>query len=127
MFVIKLSELRYIHQYHQFRRHATYVTSLPLNTVLIGVTADEAEQSLNQNAKNALLALGVNVNALQPWGKLSFITQVIQPAMAVSAVAPSDGINLKMTVNVKGKLIVEYYYACPEFLLNRATKPCPDS
>jgi Interleukin-like EMT inducer len=81
---------------------ATYITSLPLNTVLIGVTADEAAQSLTQNAKNALLALGVDGNALQPWGKLSFVAQIGQPATAVSQVAPPGGINSKTLVNITG-------------------------
>ena len=44
---------------------AAYINGLPLNTVLIEVTSDEAKQYLTQNAESALLAIGVNVTGLQ--------------------------------------------------------------
>ena len=83
---------------------ATYINSLPLNTVLIGVTAGDAQECLTQNAKSALLAIGVNVTGLQPGGKVSFVAQIGQPKMTMSQVVdPSNVYNLKAAVNVAGK------------------------
>ena len=81
---------------------ATYINGLPLNTVLIGVTADEPTSSLSQNAKSALLAIGVDVTGLQYRGKVSFVAQIGRPAISVSEVDPPGGYNSKITVNVNG-------------------------
>ena len=81
---------------------ATYINSLSLNTVLIGVTADEPTYSLTQNATSALLAIGVNATGLQFRGKVTFMAQIGQPANAVSTVAPSGGDSSKITVNMTG-------------------------
>ena len=81
---------------------ATYINNLPLNKVLIGVTIDDASFSLTQNAKNALLSIGVDVTGLQFRGKLAFAAQRGQPAIAAVQVAPTGGNNLKLTVNVTG-------------------------
>ena len=81
---------------------ATYINGLPLNTVLIGFTADDAQNALTQNASNALLAIGVNVTRLQYRGKVSFVAQIGQPATTVSQMAPPGGENLKILVNVTG-------------------------
>ena len=88
---------------------ATYVIGLPLNTVLIGITSDDSQLSLTQNAKSALLAVGVNVNGLQFRGKVCFAAQIGQPTMSVSQVAPPGVYNLKLTVtvNATGR---PYYY-----------------
>ena len=80
----------------------TYINGLPLNTVLIGVTANEATLTLTQNAISALLAIGVNVAGLLFRGKASFVTQIGQPALSVSQVAPPGGYNLRINVNVNG-------------------------
>ena len=81
---------------------ATYINGLPLNTVLIGVTADDAQLSLNQNATSALFAIGVNVNGLAFRGKVSFVAQIGQPGMTVSNVAALGGSSLKIAVSVTG-------------------------
>ena len=81
---------------------ATYINSLPLNTVLIGVTADEPQNNLDQKATSALLAIGVKVTGLQFRGKVSFVAQIGQPAISLSQVAPPGGIGLKMSVNMTG-------------------------
>ena len=82
---------------------ATYINGIPsLDTVLIGVTADDSQRYLTANAKSALLAIGVNVNALQYRGKVSFVTQIGQPAISVSQMAPAGGNSVKITVSVTG-------------------------
>ena len=81
---------------------ATYINGLSLNTVLIGVTSDDAQGSLTQNAKSALLAIGVNVTGLRYRGKLSFVAQIGQPAITVWQMATPCGGNVKITVNVTG-------------------------
>jgi Interleukin-like EMT inducer len=88
---------------------ATYINSLPLNTVLIGVTAEDAQRSLTSNArsltsnaKSALLTIGVDVSELQEAGKLSFVVQIGQPTLTASEVADPSGYNLKLTVNLTG-------------------------
>jgi Interleukin-like EMT inducer len=83
---------------------ATYINSLPVYTVLIGITADEASYKLNQVAVTALLTIGVNVTELQYRGKVSFVALIGQPALAVSQVAPPGGENLKLRVLVAGTL-----------------------
>ena len=84
---------------------ATYINALPLYTVLIGVTADDPQQSLNQNAKDALFAIGVNVAGLQYQGKVCFVAQIGQPGTSVSLIGLSGGNNIKLSVNVTGKVI----------------------
>ena len=81
---------------------ATYINSLPLNTVLIGITSDEPLLSLTNNAKSALLAIGVNVNGLQWRGKVSFVAQIGRQDIALSQVAPPGGTNLELNVLVTG-------------------------
>ena len=79
---------------------ATYISKLPSNTVLIGITADDAQASLTQNAKSALLAIGVNVNGLQWRGKAIFVAQIGRPAVSVSLMASSGGNNLQTSMAV---------------------------
>jgi Interleukin-like EMT inducer len=82
---------------------AIYINSLPLNTVLIGATGYDVQQYLTQNAKSALVAIGVNVKELQYGGKVSFVSQIGQPAKTISKVATPGGNNLKIMVNVTGR------------------------
>jgi Interleukin-like EMT inducer len=84
---------------------ATYITSLPLNTVLIGVTADDAQHSLTNNATSALLAIGVNVTGLEFRGKVSFVALIGQPTSSVSQVAPAGGENAKIFDSFTGRPI----------------------
>jgi Interleukin-like EMT inducer len=81
---------------------ATYINGLPSNTVLIGVTADEPQNALTQNAKSALLAIGVNVAGLQYRGKVTFVAQIGRPTMTVSQVMPGGDENVKLIVNITG-------------------------
>ena len=81
---------------------ATYIISLALNTVLIGITSDDVSLPLTQNVKSALLAIGVSVNGLQIGGKMSFVATIGQPSMTVSRVASSVSSNLKLAVNASG-------------------------
>jgi Interleukin-like EMT inducer len=81
---------------------AIYINSLPLNTVLIGIAGYDVQKYLTQNAKSALLAIGVNVNELQYVGKVSFVAQIGQPAKTISKVATPGGNNLKIIVNLTG-------------------------
>jgi Interleukin-like EMT inducer len=81
---------------------AIYINSLPLNTVLIGVTADAIQYYLTQNAKDALFNIGVDLNSFDYYGKLIFVSQIGQPDMSVSQKAPGGGSSLNMTINVAG-------------------------
>ena len=87
----------------------TYISSLQPSTVLIGITAYDAAGSLSQSAKSALLGIGVDVNGLVYNGKASFVAQIGQPAITVSQLGPSNGNNVKITVNVTG--IYKHVYA----------------
>jgi Interleukin-like EMT inducer len=77
---------------------ATYINGLPLNTVLIGITAD----ATTQNARESLFSIGVDLTGLDYYGKLIFVSQIGQPDMSVSRIESGGGNNLKMTVNVTG-------------------------
>ena len=81
---------------------ATYINGLQLNTMLIGVTADDAKNSLTYNAINALLVIGVDVSGLQVRGKLGFVARIGQPAVTLYQVAPPGGGNVKITANITG-------------------------
>ena len=83
---------------------ANYINGLPVWTVLVGVTADEARNSLNVGAMNALLAIGVNVNGLVFQGKVSFIAQVGRPSIALMKMTttPPQGV-LTLTADVRCK------------------------
>ena len=98
---------------------ATYINGLSLYTVLIGVTSGEAQGSLTQNAKSALLAIGVNVAGLQFRGKVSFVAQIGQPAMTVSQVAPPGGSNLDMTVT--GTDVIKITHRHSDFSYSNST------
>lgn len=92
---------------------ATYINNLPQNTVLVGVTTDEARYSLSSNGISALTNIGLNVSALQFCGKMAFVVKKGQPASTVSQVAPSAGSNVKIIVNVTGgPCLIIHYYQC---------------
>jgi Interleukin-like EMT inducer len=81
---------------------ATYINSLPLCTLLVGITTIDAQQSMTPKVKSALLAIGVNVTELKRWGKASFVAQIGQPSLTVSQVDPPGGSNAKLTAKVSG-------------------------
>jgi hypothetical protein len=70
---------------------AAYITSLPPTTILIGVTADSANEALTAAAKNALLGIGVNVTQLSLRDKAVFVAQVGRPSGTAVKVAPRYG------------------------------------
>jgi len=88
--------------YTQSTELANYINGLPMSTVLIGVTADEARIYLESNAINALLGIGVDATGLQYRGKIAFVAQIGRPTAAVMATAPRGGHNVKLSVSVKG-------------------------
>jgi Interleukin-like EMT inducer len=81
---------------------ATYVNSLPVATVLIGVTSDEASSNLTPNAITALNTIGVDISGLLHRGKASFVAQTGQPTMSWSLVAPRYGDILRLKVVARG-------------------------
>ena len=81
---------------------AAYIQNLPLSTVLIGVTSADVQRYLTPNARSALLSIGVDVTALQAFGKLIFVAPIGQRNATVARVAPPGGANLKMQVLVRG-------------------------
>ena len=84
---------------------ANYINSLPISTVLIGVTASEASTNLEENGKNALLSIGVNVDGLQYGSKVAFVAQVGRPTLTVMKMGSAyRGTNVKITVNVRSRL-----------------------
>jgi CHASE2 domain-containing sensor protein len=99
--------------YRQFDTHGyvdasnsliTYINGLPNSTVLVGVTADDPQQSLTTAATNALLAIGVNVTGLQFRGKVSFIAHVGRPSVALmkmKTTPPNDVLVLTADVRCK--------------------------
>jgi hypothetical protein len=83
---------------------ATYINSLPLNTVLIGITADAAQRHLSKNANVWTSVLGFDLTGLDMYGKLMFVSQIGQADMSVSHKVSQGGNNLKMTVHMTGIL-----------------------
>lgn len=81
----------------------TYINGLQPSTVLIGVTADDAAAALTQQAKNALLSIGVNLNALDFRWKATFVTQVGRPSMNVTKLKIRGGASLELTAVVTSK------------------------
>ena len=81
---------------------ATYINSLPLYTVLIGITSDEASFRLTQNAKNVFNAIRTSMDSLQFRGKGYFMAQIGQPSTSVSQLGSIGGNNLKIYANVTG-------------------------
>jgi hypothetical protein len=82
---------------------ASYINDLPTFTVLVGVTADDAQSRLQQAAQDALFAIGVNVTHLSFRGKVAFVAQVGQPSAAVMNLAGPYGNNVKLNVIVSRK------------------------
>jgi len=86
---------------------ANYINSLPISTVLIGVTADEPHGYLESTGQTALSSIGVlNVNALVHRGKVAFVAQIGRPSVTVSRIASSGGDNLQISVTVRGIIII---------------------
>jgi Interleukin-like EMT inducer len=83
---------------------ANYINSLPLFTVLIGVTADDATYSLTQNLKSALLAIGVNVSGLKFRDQVSFVAQIGPEMMSVSKTAQNQTDSMKLMVTARGSM-----------------------
>jgi len=79
---------------------ATYLRGLPSGTVITGVTIDEASAALTNNARNALLAIGVNTAQLQYRGKLTFVATIGQPLLTRVSIAAASGPNLVMNAVV---------------------------
>ena len=88
--------------YSESDNMAIYINSLPLNTVLIGVSSDETQYRMSQNGLSALSAIGVSMTELQWRSKVSFVAQVGQPAKSVSQQAAPGGDNLKITAYAIG-------------------------
>jgi len=106
--------------YHQFdtcgdglesESMAKYITALPKSTVLVGVTADDAQSQLcsRPSAINALLSIGVNVTGLVYNGKISFVAQVGQPSATLMKLGGKSADVLVLTAAVRRK----YYYLRP--------------
>jgi Interleukin-like EMT inducer len=85
---------------------ATYINSLPLYTVLVGVTADDAQKYFSYNAFLALYGIGVESYwfLYGSWyqSKLCFVRQIGYPSVGISEWAQSNANNLKITVNATG-------------------------
>ena len=85
---------------------ATYINSLPLYTVLVGVTADDAQQFFRYNAVLTLFGIGVDsvwyLNGYGYQSKLCFVAQIGHPGASISEWAQSNANNLKITVNATG-------------------------
>jgi hypothetical protein len=84
----------------------SYISGIPQSTVLIGVTIDEAQQSLTQQAKDSLTSIGVNLNTLAYRGKATFVTQVGQPSASTAKVAPASGDSLRLIAVVKSVYMI---------------------
>jgi hypothetical protein len=82
---------------------ATYINSLPLNTVLLGSTGNNVQQYMTANATAALLVIGVNVTGLQYGAKMAFIAWIGQPTKTLSQLAPPRGNHLKTIWTVTGE------------------------
>jgi Interleukin-like EMT inducer len=82
---------------------ASYINSLPLNTVLIGSTGNDVQQYMTANATSALLAIGVNVTGLQYGAKVAFMARIGQPTKTFSQLAPPRGNYLKTIWTVTGE------------------------
>jgi len=87
---------------------ANYIDNLPMSTILIGVTADEASTSLETNGQAALNSIGANVNGLLYQGKFAFVAQIGRPVVTVSRIAPPGGNNLQISVTVRGKALLKF-------------------
>ena len=83
---------------------AAYINALPRETVLIAVTADDAQRHMTSSAYSALLKIGVNASGLQYRGKVAFVALIGQPSQTVSNVMPASGDNLQLNVTVRGRL-----------------------
>jgi hypothetical protein len=79
---------------------ANYVFGLSATTTLVGVTADEASTSLTDQARAALLALGVNVTLLAYRGKVAFVAQVGRSSATAMELVPPFGNHAKLKVVV---------------------------
>lgn len=85
---------------------ADYINTLPLSTVVLGASYDDASKHLNDNAKSALLSIGVNATTLEFRGKLAFIAQIGRPLSTIAQVAPRYGDSLKIRVLLNGSTIL---------------------
>jgi len=76
---------------------ADYLNGLPNGVIIYGLTCDSATTSLTTAARNALLAIGVDVSTLVFRGKLTFVATVGRPQSTVYRIANSGGNNLLMS------------------------------
>jgi len=81
---------------------ANYINSLPISTILVGVTADEAIRYLETNGKAALNSIGANVNGLLYRGKVAFVAQIGQQSATLSRTAAPGGNNVQISVTIRG-------------------------
>jgi Interleukin-like EMT inducer len=95
-----------------------YINSLPMNTVLIGITSCDARQYLSSRTKAALLAIGVYVYGLEFLDRASFVAQIGQPGTSVSEMGP-PGVGISM-INVTGTLYIQL------ILSNQSVFECVD-
>jgi Interleukin-like EMT inducer len=79
----------------------TYINSFHQPTVLIGVTVDEASDSLTTEAKNTLKGVGVDMTKLTYRDKAIFVTQIGNPSASFVKIAPAGGNNLRSSVAVR--------------------------
>jgi len=73
-----------------------YIQSLTNETILYGVTCDDALQSLSDDVRAVLVAIGVNVTGLIYRGKLTFVAVIGRPQATVLSVARNGSQNLVM-------------------------------
>jgi len=81
---------------------ANYINGLPMSTILVGVTADEASSSLETNGQAALNSIGANVNGLLYRGKVAFVAQIGQQSATLSRTAAPGGNNVQISVTIRG-------------------------
>ena len=87
-----------------------YVSTLPVSTVVIGVTFDDANSQLSSQVKTSLLGFGIDATHLQFRGKLTFVAQIGHPSGTMMRVAPPGGEHLELTATVQhniGEIVVE--------------------
>jgi len=81
---------------------ANYIKGLPMYTVLIGETNDDAHDTLETQGWEALQGIAVNLDGFVHRGKVAFVAQIGRPSATISRIAPPGGNNLVMSVTIIG-------------------------
>jgi hypothetical protein len=97
---------------------ATYLLSVPNNTILVGITGDDVTRNL-QAAWSALTSIGAPVSDVTYRGSFVFVAQTGYANKTILRKSNSNSVPVNVTVTLEGAIFLTYQFTnCRVFLLN---------